>query len=772
MDATYDRRQDLHRLLIPALLILIVGLGLRWAFARQVPLFIEEAIGINWARDATSNYRNAFLGLHHARWLDSFIHSWFRPLGAEAIALMRMVTSLFGMIPVAVAISLGRRIHSSELGWIAGALLALLPFTLWFDRQILGDPFAASFAALMLWAAYGLAHERNPLLLMVCGFGLAGALLSKFQAAILIPVPLLTALIVARREDRWRALACTTLATVLAGLIVLAVLIEADRYLEPYRSILRPAFYDWNWLRTPDAAGGEFNLLAQWRETGAELWQAAIALWGPALLIALAGSLPVLLRPNRLRGPLFWLWVVGPGTMLPFVLITTWLPARYLAVLSLPLALIGALGLIGSWEAFRGPLRWRLAPSLALLAGTAALGLSLLFAPGPDKLPVYDYVSSYADWTSGKGFDEVAEALRALDSDATGPSIVISGATVNSQLWGSYYPDGLSEGYSEHDSQAIWLAGALLAGQRVYFLDSAEMPTAPYGIQAVEVGRFDGAVASYRLRVATGVISEDLQTLYWSAVFGDVEPLREDLELALNSIPIIGLIAVYPPHLASILPEGSVAEDQAVSWPPTRLGDDWPPVLTADLDTLISETQAGSLLTVLLFNETAGDPERLIETGLNGALLRFDSHYAGPLRVLQYGPPLLETQPQDAVFGGLVALDAGGWRCIDSFCVVELQWRALATPPFGFSVAAHLVDEAGNVVTQHDGLPAGGLPPMASWRHGQIVMDRFAWWHPTFLSCEACSMRIIVYDPGSGARLPLEDGSEWWALSPARLIAE
>jgi len=73
----------------------------------------------------------------------------------------------------------------------------------------------------------------------------------------------------------------------------------------------------------------------------------------------------------------------------------------------------------------------------------------------------------------------------------------------------------------------------------------------------------------------------------------------------------------------------------------------------------------------------------------------------------------------------------------------------------------HLLDANGHLVTQHDGIPASGTRPTDTWRSAEEIRDR----HGLFLPPEAeaaAPLRLLVglYDPDTGARLPLEDGCD------------
>ncbi|HQE93698.1 MAG TPA: glycosyltransferase family 39 protein [Anaerolineae bacterium] len=54
---------------------------------------------------------------------------------------------------------------------------------------------------------------------------------------------------------------------------------------------------------------------------------------------------------------------------------------------------------------------------------------------------------------------------------------------------------------------------------------------------------------------------------------------------------------------------------------------------------------------------------------------------------------------------------------------VTLHWHALAQPPADYQVFVHLLDDAGQLIAQHDGPPRLGLYPTSAWAAGEDVED-------------------------------------------------
>jgi hypothetical protein len=56
---------------------------------------------------------------------------------------------------------------------------------------------------------------------------------------------------------------------------------------------------------------------------------------------------------------------------------------------------------------------------------------------------------------------------------------------------------------------------------------------------------------------------------------------------------------------------------------------------------------------------------------------------------------------------------------------LTLYWRAINEEPVptSYTVFTHILDEAGRLIGQHDGLPAGGKRPTTSWVKEEVIVD-------------------------------------------------
>jgi len=88
---------------------------------------------------------------------------------------------------------------------------------------------------------------------------------------------------------------------------------------------------------------------------------------------------------------------------------------------------------------------------------------------------------------------------------------------------------------------------------------------------------------------------------------------------------------------------------------------------------------------------------------------------------------------------------------------VRLRWQPLAPTSSipNRTVFVHLRNAAGQTVAQRDAPPANGFQPTSSWRAGQDVLDRHGIVVPSDAPAGAYTLVVGLYDPASGARVPL-----------------
>ncbi|MBP7590051.1 MAG: hypothetical protein KBA85_00495 [Chloroflexi bacterium] len=89
---------------------------------------------------------------------------------------------------------------------------------------------------------------------------------------------------------------------------------------------------------------------------------------------------------------------------------------------------------------------------------------------------------------------------------------------------------------------------------------------------------------------------------------------------------------------------------------------------------------------------------------------------------------------------------------------VTLVWRAEGETLISYRVFVHLIDEAGQIIAQSDGEPANWRRPTTGWLPGEVVVDEHRLALPEGVGNGRFALRIGLYDPETGQRLPTQTG--------------
>ncbi|MDX1523867.1 MAG: hypothetical protein R3264_19725, partial [Anaerolineae bacterium] len=107
--------------------------------------------------------------------------------------------------------------------------------------------------------------------------------------------------------------------------------------------------------------------------------------------------------------------------------------------------------------------------------------------------------------------------------------------------------------------------------------------------------------------------------------------------------------------------------------------------------------------------------------------------------------------------------------------VIRLYWQALAAIPADYTVFVQVIGPDGQLVGQHDSIPAGNVPT-TTWHAGEIITDQHVVDFETALGGE---YRLIVgmYDSISGVRLPIANAGgdtigDFWVVHTFAVTAE
>lgn len=92
--------------------------------------------------------------------------------------------------------------------------------------------------------------------------------------------------------------------------------------------------------------------------------------------------------------------------------------------------------------------------------------------------------------------------------------------------------------------------------------------------------------------------------------------------------------------------------------------------------------------------------------------------------------------------------------------VVTLYWHSMGPLPISYTTFVHLVNANGEIAAQADGIPLHGRYPTTAWGVGERFEDAYTLPLPTNLPPGGYSLLLGLYDPLTGARLPLANGAD------------
>ena len=170
----------------------------------------------------------------------------------------------------------------------------------------------------------------------------------------------------------------------------------------------------------------------------------------------------------------------------------------------------------------------------------------------------------------------------------------------------------------------------------------------------------------------------------------------------------------------------------------------------------------GQIAYVIAYDTPAGDWQLQAALTVEGATV-------GPpvtlARIRVNARPGLPTvasvdHPLDVPFGQDMVLRGFSVNRVASSVTVTLYWLASHPIETSYEVFVHLLDASGNIIAQHDGVPAGGAWPTTAWPPGSLVTDLHALVLPTGSAPGPYRLAVGGYEPVSGRRLPVPGADE------------
>jgi len=226
-----------------------------------------------------------------------------------------------------------------------------------------------------------------------------------------------------------------------------------------------------------------------------------------------------------------------------------------------------------------------------------------------------------------------------------------------------------------------------------------------------------------------------------------------------------------------------VGEDgaEAKRWelPPVR--EDWPTTLWQGGDVwrgqhalrLPAGLESGRYHWQLQLFETARPETRIPETPVELGELRVEA----PERLWE-APPLglaLETDLGQSV--RLLGADVAPPEALTTALQVPatlrvtLAWQARAEMETSYRIFLHLLQPDGSLLVQADGEPADWTRPTTGWAVGEVVLETRTLEIPADALPGEYTLVAGLYDPDTGQRLPLPDGTTAVLIAPLTLRA-
>ncbi len=165
----------------------------------------------------------------------------------------------------------------------------------------------------------------------------------------------------------------------------------------------------------------------------------------------------------------------------------------------------------------------------------------------------------------------------------------------------------------------------------------------------------------------------------------------------------------------------------------------------------------GQVAYVISYDTPAGDWQ------LQAALTEGDATLGQPATLARIRvnarPPLAQVgsvdHALDVQLGQALVLRGFAAKRDGASLTVTLYWAALRPMETTYQVFVHLLDVSGNIVAQHDGVPAGGAWPTTAWPPGSLVTDIHTLVLPADFAPGSYRLAVGVYEPVSGQRLPV-----------------
>lgn len=428
-------------------LLRIPGLALQ-------PVFCDEAIYIHWAQEIMDNFRyNAFIPLTDGKaplfmWLMTPLLRIF----SDPLLAGRMLSVLSGLATIVGAMVLGKKFFNLRVSLIAGFLLSVIPFIVFFDKMALADSMLAAFSLWSLILALSLVQKVDMKKILLLGLTLGGGILVKTPGMFSFLALPFTVLAVKFKDLGWKGEL-----KVIAGLTVSAGIgfgIYNSLRFSPYFVNLLARNQDYYFplsrlLQTPlNPFISHLGDLVDWLPK--------MLTWPIIVLIAVSVGLFIYKR-NRVSLTIF-LWGLVP--LLVMMLLLKTFTARYILFCVVPMIFLAGWVIDNLYDLL--PIKRRLAPLILiiilLLIPAFLFDYYLMTNPQKAPLPREERHGYFEDWTAGYGLKEIATFLKNESKNLPAGRQVL---VVTEGSFGTL-PDGLDIYIKDDPNIEIWYSTSIL----------------------------------------------------------------------------------------------------------------------------------------------------------------------------------------------------------------------------------------------------------------------------------------------------------------------
>jgi hypothetical protein len=660
----------------------------------------------------------------------AFIAPWFGPVSASLL-FNALVTALTAVLLLSYLTDLG---FGPATGLIVGLTFGLATLAWPYAKSLFSDPFSG---LLLLAAAYFLRRGNQPAGPRLFGPGLAGLCLgwnvaTRYAEALFVPVfGLLLLYYLGRELGRagpswpgywplparvWAPLLAFTIPIVLVGMGL--IYFNLTRYGDPFNTGYLPE----ETFSAPLWQGLTGQLVSPGR---------GLLLYCPVLLLSFAGLLPL------------------------------WRRARAEAIVALSVILIHLL-LYGKWFMWHGGFAWGprfMIPTLPFWALFLAPVVVRAF-PQPGAPPAAQGRAGTLRWLyfGLAGLGLIPQLLSVIiDFGPFQNALLAAGLPLFApETFFNLQFSPLLKGWAFIQADKLdllWLWQGRLNGWLLALLVFNLLLTG-LSLRQTALARPGRLLAG----LAYGVTFTSLIGLLLYAHSLPADPLKQAVarlnELGDPADPVI----TNDPEIAMPFAELYQGRGPVLG---LNQGEQLPPGIAGRLRATLADHRQIWWLPNAIPPEKSGIEQLLLAEGFPAR----QETFAGQRLLLFALPPALTTPPQqvEATFAGLIRLETMAFPPESPAGValpVELQWRSLAKLPQDYHVFIHLLDGAGQLLSQADGQPLHWSRPTSTWQPGERLIDRYGLWVPPATATGPYQVRIGLYLPSDGQRLLLANGED------------